>query len=231
MRTQWLLRRFRDKSNGRIRSVFFFHLSCFVVSPSVIDSYSLLISFRKLPHPQIPCSLSHFFLKQQGACFFFTWLPSPTTENPDHNTTPHQQLLASINLRFLLRTMQTREFPAFKLLDSGVKSIWLQVHKLLKHMEKKTTTTTHPKQELPGANEKREKKTTTTTTTTTTDKKNSFPQNDFEPEQSLDTLANTRRRKKTTQQSKRMFNRFSIFLLNEFLTESSEKQELSAAET
>jgi len=63
--------------------------------------------------------------------------------------------------------MQTREFPAFKLLDSGVKSICLQVHKLLEHMEKKTTTTTRPKQELPGANEKKEKKTTTTTRKTT----------------------------------------------------------------
>jgi hypothetical protein len=197
MRTQWLLLRFRHKSNGRIRSLFFFHLSCFVVSPSVIDSYGLLISFRKLPHPQIPCSISHFCFKQQGACFFFTWLPSPTTENPDHNTTPHQLLLASINLRLLLRTMQTREFPAFKLLDSGVESICLQVHKLLKHMEKKTTTT-RPKKELPGANEKKYEN----DNNNKNDKKNSFPQNDFEPEQSLDNLATTRRRKKPHNRAK-----------------------------
>jgi hypothetical protein len=44
-------------------------------------------------------------------------------------------------------------------------------------------------------------------------------------------LETTRRRKKPHKQSKRMFNWFSISLLSEFLTESSEKQELSAAET
>jgi hypothetical protein len=159
----------------------------------------LVISFRKLPHPQIPCSISHFFLKQQGACFFFTWLPSPTTENPDHNTTPHQLLLASINLRLLLRTMQTREFPAFTLLDSGMKSICLQVHELLKHMEKKTTTTTRPKQELPGANEKKGRKQQQQQQKR---QKNSFPQNDFEPEQSLGTSATTRRRKKPHNRAK-----------------------------
>jgi hypothetical protein len=132
------------------------------LTPTVCSSLSAssrILKFRA----QFPT----FFFKKQGACFFFTWLPSPTTENPDHNTTPNQLLLASNNLRLLLRTMQTREFPAFKLLDSGVKSICLQVHKLLEHMEKKTTTTTRPKQELPGANEKREKETTTTTTKTT----------------------------------------------------------------